>query len=109
MIDCNEIETDNGNEFQGHVNLLNHPNPNHPPVSFTCDEKLCVEPGDVLRFELANNNNESFARNVRISKYHGVRYTAHVEKLAADIFMCNVIHEESKDNIEVYLFTQNRL
>ena len=72
------------------------------PVPFTCDGKYEVEPGDILKFELTGlENDRPMAENAKISKYHGFRYTAHVEQLAEDIFACSVCHEETKDNIEV--------
>ena len=109
VIHCEEI--DNGNDeatLNGEIRLLDEHNIygselQQQSIFFYAPLKLQLLSNDLISFDISYfDDGRPYATNIKIVKYGGIRYTAHIEELAADILRCSVFNENR--NLEVCIF-----
>ena len=63
-------------------------------IFFYAPTHLQLRLNDLISFEVKYfEDGRPYATNIKIVKYGGIRYTAHIERLAADILRCSVFND----------------
>merc|ERR1712228_407386 len=64
-------------------------------IFFYAPTSLQLQNNDLISFEISYfDDGRPYATKIRIVKYGGVRYTAHIEAITADILRCSVFYDE---------------
>merc|ERR1712228_97274 len=66
-------------------------------IFFYAPTSLQLQNNDLISFEISYfDDGRPYATKIRIVKYGGVRYTAHIEAITADILRCSVFNDENQ-------------
>lgn len=84
--------------LNGEIKLLDDSNQyqelQNRSIFFYAPLHLQLTLNDLISFDIKYfDDGRPYADNIKIIKYGGIRYTAHIEKLGADILRCSVFND----------------
>eukprot|EP01084_Bolivina_argentea_P277900 474607_1 len=111
IIHCSEVENSSGVlTLNGEIKILNDNNDDNNnnnnnisnEIFFYAPIKLQLESNDLVSFDISSyDNNQPIATNIKIIKYGGTRYDAHIEALTKDILQCSVFNDNKSIDVTV--------